>query len=57
VDARALDSVPGTLESGRRKTSNVAWDGCSAARRTSIGPETDERATVEPVTDLSRWDG
>jgi hypothetical protein len=49
VDASAFDSVPGTLERGRRSTSNVVREGCSAARRTSIGPETDERAAVEPV--------
>ena len=52
-----FDSVPGTLDNGRSKTSNVAFDGCSALRRTSIGPDTDARALHSPndhVIDESR---
>ena len=41
-----LASVPGTLDSGRTETSNVARDGFSAASRTSIGPDIDARALV-----------
>lgn len=48
VAAWDLDSVEGTLERGRTDTSNVAWDASSAARRTSMGPETDARAAVSP---------
>ena len=43
-----LASVPGTLDSGRTETSNVARDGFSVASRTSIGPDTDARALVSP---------
>jgi hypothetical protein len=46
--ASALDSVPGSDDSGRTLTSNVALDGCSAAKRTSIGPETEARHCVSP---------
>lgn len=44
VDARAFDSVPGSVDSGRRLTSRVAREGLSRAKRTSIGPERDARA-------------
>jgi len=47
--ASALDSVPGNDDSGRTLTSTVAFDGCSAAKRTSMGPETDARDCVSPV--------
>ena len=43
-----LASVPGTLDSGRTETSNVARDGFSAASRTLIGPDIDARALVSP---------
>lgn len=46
--ARALDSVPGSDDSGLTLTSMVALDGCSAASRTSIGPETEARASISP---------
>ena len=42
--ANALASVAGTLDSGRTYTSNVAWDGSSAAKRTSMGPEREASA-------------
>ena len=48
-DARALDSVPGSDDSGRTLTSTVALDGCSATKRTSMGPETEARDCVSPV--------
>ena len=37
--ASALASLAGTLESGRAYTLNVACNGGSEAKRTSIGPE------------------
>ena len=43
-----FDSVPGTLVSGRTVTSNVAREACSAAKRTSMGPDTEARAFVCP---------
>ena len=46
--ARALDSVPGSDVSGLTLTSSVALDGCSAASRTSIGPETEARPSISP---------
>jgi hypothetical protein len=49
VVARDFDSVAGMLESGRTFTSNVAFDAFSAARRTSIGPDSEARAPVSPV--------
>lgn len=48
VVARDFDSVPGVDESGRTVTSKVALEGFSLARRTSIGPEMEARAWVEP---------
>jgi hypothetical protein len=45
----ALDSVPGSDDSGRTLTSTVALDGCSAAKRTSMGPETEARDCVSPL--------
>lgn len=48
-EARDLDSVEGRAESGRRWTSKVDFDGCSEARRTSMGPETEARDFVGPV--------
>ena len=48
--ARPLDSVPGSDDNGLTLTSKVALDGCSAARRTSIGPEIEARAFVSPWT-------
>jgi hypothetical protein len=44
--ASAFASVAGPLESGRTSTSNVACDGSSAAKRTSIGPEREGSAWV-----------
>ena len=41
-----LASVPGTLDSGRTETSNVAWGWFSAASRTLIGPGADARSSV-----------
>ena len=49
IAAIALDSVAGTLASGLIVTSNVAFEGSSAARRTSIGPERDANAVVSPL--------
>ena len=49
VAARALASVAGTLDRGRTETSNVAFEGCSTASLTSIGPESDAKADVSPV--------
>jgi|SRR5229473_3219049 len=48
-EASALDSVPGSDDSGRTLTSTVALEGCSAAKRTSMGPEMDARDCVSPV--------
>lgn len=47
-EARDLDSVEGREESGRRWTSKVDFEGCSEARRTSMGPETEARDLVGP---------
>lgn len=47
-EARDLDSTEGREESGRRWTSKVDFEGCSEARRTSMGPETEARAFVGP---------
>lgn len=47
--ASALDSVPGSDDSGRTLTSTVALDGCSATKRTSMGPEIEARDCVLPV--------
>lgn len=47
--ASALDSVPGSDDSGRTLTSTVALDGCSATKRTSMGPEIEARDCVSPV--------
>jgi len=55
VEDSNLDSVPGTLERGRMSTSNVERDGCSAARRTSIGPDTEAIALVFPEILESNW--
>lgn len=49
VAARDFNSVAGMLESGLTFTSNVAFDAFSAARRTSIGPDSEARAPVSPV--------
>ena len=49
VAAKDFDSVAGMLESGLTFTSNVAFDAFSAARRTSIGPDSEARAPVSPV--------
>jgi hypothetical protein len=49
VDERDFDSVPGTFERGRRTTSKAKREGCSAAKRTSIGPDIEARAFVSPV--------
>src|SRR5260370_37114416 len=46
--ARAFDSVPGSEDSGLTLTSIVALDGRSRASRTSIGPETEARASISP---------
>src|SRR5882757_1703457 len=53
--ASALDSVPGSDDSGRTLTSKVALDGCSAAKRTSIGPETEARDCVSPFDTIMRY--
>src|ERR1700761_1277592 len=50
--ARALDSVPGSEDSGLTWTSSVALDGCSAASRTSMGPDTEASASISPLTDM-----
>jgi hypothetical protein len=49
VDDRDLASVPGMPTNGLTVTSKVAREACSAANRTSIGPETEARALVCPV--------
>ena len=49
VAAKDFDSVAGILESGLTFTSNVAFDAFSAARRTSIGPDSEASAPVSPV--------
>ena len=49
VAARDFDSVAGMLESGLTFTSNVALYAFSAARRTSIGPDSEERTPISPV--------
>lgn len=41
MEESAFESVPGSPARGRMETSSAAWDGNSAAGRTSIGPETD----------------
>ena len=56
--ARLFESVPGTLISGRRITSKVAFEGTSEASLTSIGPEMDASATVSPIFFFFRsWEG
>jgi hypothetical protein len=52
--ASALDSVPGRDDSGRTLTSKVALDDCSAAKRTSIGPDTEARDCVSPLVTRTR---
>lgn len=52
VAASSFASVAGTLESGRTRTSKVAFEGSSDARRISIGPETEASAQVSsPATE------
>ena len=46
--ANDFDSVAGTFDKGLIKTSNVAFEGSSAASRTSMGPERDASALVSP---------
>ena len=50
MPANALDSVAGTLVRGLIDTSNVAFEGSSAANRTSIGAERDANAAVSPMS-------
>lgn len=47
IAARDFDSVAGTLESGRTRTSSVACEGCSEESLASIGPDMDARAEVD----------
>ena len=54
--ASALDSVPGSDDSGRTLTSTVALDGCSATKRTSMGPEIEARDCVSPVDTIENVD-
>jgi hypothetical protein len=47
MPTKALDSVPDTFVRGLMDTSRVAFEGCSAANRTSIGAERDATASVK----------
>lgn len=49
---RSLISSPGIPLSGLTLTSNVAFEGNSAAVLTSIGPDTDASALVSPEQGL-----
>jgi hypothetical protein len=53
VEERDFASVPERPAIGLTVTSKVARDACSAAKRTSIGPETEARAFVAPDENVS----
>jgi len=54
VEERDFASVPVRPAIGLTVTSKVARDACSAAKRTSIGPETEARALVAPDENVQR---